>query len=325
MHAMDEADRPAAPLRIAFVTIGQAPRPDVVPDLVASLDHVPDYRQFGVLDGLDMATITRHAPRARESCLYTRLADGSHVVVGAGFVEERLQHLVARLDSGGYDLIVVISTGVFRQLTAATPLVHGQRVLDAWIAALVLGDCRLGVIYPLPEQMLTNPAHGALIQSASSAASIGETGTLEEAAAGLALADLILMHSVGYTEAMARQVAAVTARPVVTARRIIAGSIRLHAGNLHLGGPHLGREQPGAASPSGAALVDRLPTPERSLTEREHAVLACVLEGHSNKTIGRLLDISHRTVEIHRARAMAKIGTGSATELIRWSLMGRSS
>jgi protein AroM len=76
-----------------------------------------------------------------------------------------------RLDDGGYDLIVVIST-------AATPLVHGQRAVDAWIASLVLGDCWLGVIFPLPEQMRSKPLHGTLLQSASSAASTGETRTL---------------------------------------------------------------------------------------------------------------------------------------------------
>jgi DNA-binding CsgD family transcriptional regulator len=320
----DEAERPTPPLRIAFVTIGQAPRPDVVPELVAGLRPVPEYHEFGALDGLDPATIARHAPRGREPCLYTRLAGGTHVVVGAGFVEDRLQECVGRLDRGGYDLIVVISTGIYRRLTVATPLVHGQRALDAWIAALVLGDCRLGVIFPLPEQMLDNPAHGTLIQSASSAASTGETRTLEDAAARLNTAELILLHSVGYTEAMARQVAAVTGRPVVTARRIIAGSIRPHAGRPHAGRPHAGRPPPagGAEKTSGETLLSRLPMPTYPLTSREEAVLAHVLDGHSNKAIGRMLGISHRTVEIHRARAMEKVGATSATELFRWSLMG---
>lgn len=310
---MDDAPHSAASPRIAFVTTGQAPRPDVIPDLVANLDPAPEFHEFGTLDALDTHVIGRHAPRAREPSLYTRLADGSYVVVGAGFIEDRPQELIARLDHGGYDLIVVISTGLYRRLTAATPLVHGQRALDAWIAALVLGDCRLGVIFPLAEQMLCNPLHGTLIQSASSAASSGESHTLEDAAARLSSAELILMHSVGYTEAMARRVAGVTGRPVVTARRIIAGSIRPHAG------------RPLSSDPdrtSGGSQLARLPAPTNPLTSREEVVLAHGLDGHSNKTIGRMLGISHRTGEIHRARAMDKIGASSATELIRWSLMG---
>jgi hypothetical protein len=125
---MDEVPQPAATPPIAFVTIGQAPRPDVVPELVANLDLAPECHEFGALDGLDAHAIARHAPRAREPSLYTRLIDGSHVVVGAAFIEDRLQQLVARLDHGGYDLIVVISTGIYRRLAAATPLVHGQRL-----------------------------------------------------------------------------------------------------------------------------------------------------------------------------------------------------
>jgi DNA-binding NarL/FixJ family response regulator len=46
--------------------------------------------------------------------------------------------------------------------------------------------------------------------------------------------------------------------------------------------------------------------PANPLTSREEAVLARVLDGLSNKTIGRMLGISHRTVEIHRARAITR-------------------
>ena len=115
------------------------------------------------------------------------------------------------------------------------------------------------------------------------------------------------MHSVGYTQAMARQVAIASGRPVVTARRIIAGAMRLH---LDAAGAETAQPRAGT---SGRALVERLPSPARKLTGRERDVLSHVLEGHSNKAIGRALGISHRTVEIHRARAMAKFGTGSTT------------
>jgi protein AroM len=60
------------------------------------------------------------------------------------------------------------------------------------------------------------------------------------------------MHSVGYTETMARRVARVTGRPVVTARRVIAGAIRPHARRPLL--LNLDRT-------SGEALLARLPTP----------------------------------------------------------------
>ncbi len=54
-----------------------------------------------------------------------------------------------------------------------------------------------------------------------------------------------------------------------------------------------------------------------SLTERERAVLALAIEGLANKEIARQLGISHRTVEIHKARVMRKTGAASLLELAR--------
>lgn len=52
------------------------------------------------------------------------------------------------------------------------------------------------------------------------------------------------------------------------------------------------------------------------LTEREQAVMRLMAEGLPNKRIADLLDISTRTVEVHRARVMGKLGARSAVELM---------
>lgn len=54
-----------------------------------------------------------------------------------------------------------------------------------------------------------------------------------------------------------------------------------------------------------------------ALTERERAVMGRVLEGMLNKQIAEQLDISVRTVEVHRARVFAKMEVKSAVELAR--------
>ena len=51
------------------------------------------------------------------------------------------------------------------------------------------------------------------------------------------------------------------------------------------------------------------------LTERERAVMGCVIEGLPNKLIADQLDISVRTVEVHRARVFDKMQVKSAVEL----------
>jgi FixJ family two-component response regulator len=52
-----------------------------------------------------------------------------------------------------------------------------------------------------------------------------------------------------------------------------------------------------------------------SLTAREREVMALVIEGHSNKDIARHLNISHRTVEIHRGRILQKMEITTILEM----------
>jgi two-component system response regulator FixJ len=54
-----------------------------------------------------------------------------------------------------------------------------------------------------------------------------------------------------------------------------------------------------------------------SLTERERQVLDLLSAGRPNKVIAYELDISPRTVEIHRARVMDKMAAKSLAELVR--------
>ena len=75
-----------------------------------------------------------------------------------------------------------------------------------------------------------------------------------------------------------------------------------------------------ALSQSAAALVQHsqasgLRAQLGSLTERERAVMQRVVEGLPNKLVADQLDISVRTVEVHRARVFEKMGVKSAVEL----------
>lgn len=60
--------------------------------------------------------------------------------------------------------------------------------------------------------------------------------------------------------------------------------------------------------------------PYDSLTGREREILQLVGQGYSNQEAGKLLQISVRTVEVHRARLMRKLGIKSQTELIRYAI-----
>ena len=57
-----------------------------------------------------------------------------------------------------------------------------------------------------------------------------------------------------------------------------------------------------------------------SLTPREREVLALVTQGKANKVMAGDLGVSQRTVEIHRARVMEKMGANSLAQLVRMTI-----
>jgi protein AroM len=101
-------------------------------------------------------------------------------------------------------------------------------VVDAAVEALAPpgGGRRLGLLLPLREQageFHLRPVPGRSLVAAHASPYAGDR--LEAAARDLRDADLVVMHCVGYTEAMRRRVMAVTGRPALLARRLVAGAV----------------------------------------------------------------------------------------------------
>jgi Response regulator len=76
------------------------------------------------------------------------------------------------------------------------------------------------------------------------------------------------------------------------------------------------REALSARDSFGAAPVGSFPGSD-TLTPRERDVLQEITAGASNKEAGRTLGISPRTIEVHRARIMEKLGAKNAADLVR--------
>ena len=88
------------------------------------------------------------------------------------------------------------------------------------------------------------------------------------------------------------------------------------AGRRYLSPPLSNSAVDAYAQQAKAANVD----PYDSLSDREREVFHLVAEGHTNSEIGKRLFISPRTVEIHRANMMAKLGLRNQNELMRYAL-----
>lgn len=216
----------AAP-RIAFVTIGQAPRVDLTPEILGRIDAPIDAVEFGALDELSAAEAAAMAPRPGEASLCTRMRDGSEVVIGKQQTRDRLQALFDRLDKDGFDAITLLCTGYFEHLGSKTLLIESQRVVDATVDALSLGCQNLGVILPLERQVREFHVHSDSDRKVTATHYSPYSGDrLEAAAQEVADCDLVVMHCMGYSEAMRSRTVAVTGKPVLLARRIVAGAVQ---------------------------------------------------------------------------------------------------
>jgi two-component system response regulator NreC len=73
-------------------------------------------------------------------------------------------------------------------------------------------------------------------------------------------------------------------------------------------------------------VIEKLGTDSASterLTNREHEVLQMAAEGLTSSHIGNVLSISPRTVEMHRANLMRKLGLRSQSDLVRFAIRNR--
>ena len=90
----------------------------------------------------------------------------------------------------------------------------------------------------------------------------------------------------------------------------------------HVTGRALNRDDPHEAGIwSFEDLSSRRPV-KAELTAREREVAAHLMDGLTSKEIGRVLTISHRTVEIYRARLMRKYKASTTADLVHKLMAG---
>ena len=138
--------------RIGMITIGQAPRVDVVPDMADILGPGVEILERGALDGLDDAEIARLAPDGDDEVLVTRLSDGRSVFVAKRLITPLVQRRIEALEAAGVAMTVLLCTGKFQGLRATRPLVEPDRVLLGVLRGVTFGG-RLGVLTPSERQV----------------------------------------------------------------------------------------------------------------------------------------------------------------------------
>lgn len=221
----------SAPRRVAFFTIGQSPRIDVVPEMAEVLGAHVRIDEFGALDELDDAAIAAMAPRSGAYRFATRMRDGSQVELDSVLAEERLERVMFDADALGYDVLVPLCTGT-AIATLRTLVLEPQQVVDHALAGIARHCRKVGLMVPLASQLegfhmvcelpcTSRLAHASPYEPGRARA----LARFAEAGRELADCDLIVMHCMGYASWMRAAVAQASGRPVLLSNRLVAQSL----------------------------------------------------------------------------------------------------
>ena len=213
---------------VHFLTIGQSPRPDVVPEILGMLGDVASgirAVEAGALDGLSREEVQAGAPRDGEMPLVSRLRDGEEVVIGEDFVEERIAVLLGRIPAG--DAAAILCTGPFRGIAERPGLVKAGPVFDRTLRAATPPEATVGMLIPEPRQEADArrrvPEGCRCVIGVTSPYSDG--GVEARLAREFRSADVIGLNCLGYDGPLADAMQRATGKPVVLARRALAHAV----------------------------------------------------------------------------------------------------
>ena len=210
-------------MKVAFLTIGQSPRVDVLSELSEYLTNI-EYVEYGALDGVGRDELEAFKPSPGETVYVTRLATGEEVRISRRKAEERLQEII---DSKcrDVDFIVLLCTGDF-DLKSDRPIIYPGKVLQAFVQSIF--PKKLGVIVPLREQIAYAEARwkGLCDSLKATAWSPYREGDVTAAVQGLEDRDLIVLDCMGYSKRHKELVRTLTRRPVLLPRSLLGLILR---------------------------------------------------------------------------------------------------
>lgn len=216
---------------LGTLTIGQAPRPDVVPIIDR---HVPaSVRRLhrGVLDGLSLCEIAaRYRPEPGEPALVTRLQDGSAVELSRRRMRDGVEGSLVALEAEGADVILLLCTGTFDGLHCHRAwLVEPDHIIPGMVAGLI-EHRQLAVIVPIAGQiesesgkwraLARTPIFAAVSPYTAPPEAVGEVGAALKARGAAA----ILLDCIGFTERH-RAALAGLGLPVILSNAVVAKAV----------------------------------------------------------------------------------------------------
>jgi protein AroM len=217
--------------RIGTVTIGQAPRTDVMSDIAPIFGKDVEIVEAGALDGLSKEEIRAFAPVQGDYVLVTRLQDGSSVQVAEKYITPRIIEKINAHFKNGIPLVLLLCTGDFPGFDEGGLLIRPQRVLFHAVQA-VAQDRKLGVLMPSPDQIPQGTEQWGKVSGQlnilGASPYVNGLEAVKKAAGELREwgAELTVLDCIGYTMAMQEAVREITGKPAILGRGIAARIVK---------------------------------------------------------------------------------------------------
>ena len=210
---------------VGMITIGQSPRPDVVPEVTGLVRQPMEVVEAGALDGLDLAEVRRLAPGAGDETLVTRMSDGTEVHVAKRHVIPRVQACIDRL-APRVEVIVLLCTGHFPGFRSPVPFLEPQGLVDRIVQSVAGEGGTVGVMIPGSAQV--EAARHKMVEYglvptvvAASPYVVGEGIRLAAEQFRDSRVSAVVMHCIGYDAKMKAEVRRVSGKPVLLARSLV--------------------------------------------------------------------------------------------------------
>ncbi len=137
---------------LGLVTIGQAPRTDLTPELKQFLGDTVGIIEAGALDGLNMQEVLQMYPGPKDYTLITKMSDDTQVKISKKSILPKLQSKIDLLINQGAQVITLACTGEFPKFECERLLVEPQKILFNTVKSLS-GVVKLGVLIPDQSQV----------------------------------------------------------------------------------------------------------------------------------------------------------------------------
>lgn len=223
-------------MKVGAVTIGQSPRTDILAEMLEILGPHAQVLERGALDELDREELQALLPKPSEHFLVTRLRDGGEIKVAEKRMHGLLGKCVADLERADVDIIMILCTAEFPELSSSKLILRADQVLLHTVRS-VFARGKLGILVPAAEQIpalrqrWAAAGYDPVVEAASPyTATLQE---LRESAATLARSgvELVVLDCIGFTRRVSSVFREVTAKPVLLPRTLVARIARELAGS----------------------------------------------------------------------------------------------